>query len=81
MDSRHELDKDLAGLPTLDAGPERIERIRTRCLNALEAKHGLNPRLRTALSPWRPRLELAAAFSLGVVYLAAAVTSSLALLR
>ncbi len=81
MDSRSELEKNLAGLPTLDADPERIERIRTRCLYALEAKYRQRPSLRTALSHWRRRLELAAAFSLSAVYLAAAVTSSLALLR
>ncbi len=81
MDSRNECEKDLAGLPTIDADPERIERIRARCLHALNAQHPHKPALRTALATWRRRLELAAAFSLSAVYLAAAITSSLTLLR
>lgn len=81
MDSRHDLEKALAGLPTLDADPEKIERIRFRCLHALKAQHGREPDLRTPFVHWRRRLELTAVLSLSAVYLAVAVASSFALLR
>ncbi len=81
MDSRHDLEKALAGLPTLDADPERIERIRLRCLHALNASHAHKPGLQTPFVQWRRRLELTAVLSLSAVYLAVAVTSSLSLLR
>ncbi len=72
-------DSVLAGLRVHDASPARVERIRARCLEALEARR--KKAQRPSLEIWKRWLEPAVAFSLSVVYLIAAVGSSLALLR
>lgn len=79
MDSRNEFERVLAGLQRFDADPERIERIRARCLHALEAQNRRKGMLPANFVQWRRRLELAAAFGLSAVYLAAAVARGFAL--
>ncbi len=79
--SRDGIEAGLASLQTHDAGALRIERIRARCLVALEAQqrraNGRGPLGRSC----RRWLEPAAAFALSALYLTAAVGSSLALFR
>ncbi len=79
--SRDEFGLSLAGLQTHDAGAKRIERIRARCLVALEAQQRRNRGCSPSPAAWRCWLEPAAAFALGGFYLAAAIGSSLALFR
>ena len=81
MDSRHGFEKVLADLQRFDADPARIERIRARCLHALEAQNRRKGMLPESFVQWRRRIELAAAFGLSAVYLAAAVARGLALFR
>jgi hypothetical protein len=75
-------------LPVHDADPQRVERIRARCVAALAAQHGREQVRRgrdearqarcEALRAW---LETVAAAGLGALFLADAVARSLALLR
>ena len=72
-------DEDLDSLSVYDAGQERVERIRARCLMALSAHAGqrsAEPRRRAA---WREWLVPAFALSLSALYLAAAVGTTLRL--
>jgi hypothetical protein len=59
-----------------DADPERVERIRARCVSALEKRrHGTEARGSRA---WRSWVEPAVALGLGALYLADAVTRAVA---
>jgi hypothetical protein len=68
-------------LPVHDADPERIERIRVRCVAALAARRGREDARRAQRVALCARIEAAAAASLGALFLADAVARSLALLR
>ncbi len=81
MNPRTGFEDSLAELRRLDIDPESIIRIRARCVRALEAQHRGRLSLLPRPARWRNRLELAAAFGLCIVYLAAAVASGLSLLR
>jgi len=80
-ESRDEIQTGIASLQTCDADPLTVERIRARCLAALEAQRQKERAERSRLADWRRWLEPAVAFGLSALYLAAAVASSLALLR
>ena len=80
MNSRDEIESGLTGLQTFDADPQRVERIRARCLAALAAQRRGERGVPERLAGWRRWLEPAVAFGLSALYLAAAVASSLALL-
>ena len=80
-ESRDELERSIASLQTCDANPLRVERIRALCLAALEAQRRNERSEQSRLAGWLRWLEPAAAFGLSALYLAAAVSSSLALLR
>ena len=74
-----EVEEGLRALRAHDASEARVERIRDRCLAALEARR---PRLRPARAVgWRDWLEPAFALGLGALYLAEAVTRALAVYR
>ena len=70
-----------SGLNTYDAAPQRVERIRARCLATLAAQAGRRRHREGPLVGWRRWLVPAVAFGLSAVYLAAALGSALALLR
>jgi hypothetical protein len=72
---------DLSALRAHDATPERVERIRSRCLAVLAARGRKEAAPGGTLAGWRSWLEPALALSLGVLYLAEAVTRALALYR
>jgi hypothetical protein len=72
---------DLSALRVHDASPERVERIRARCLDVLVARRRKKAARGGTLAGWRSWLEPALALSLGVLYLAEAVTRALALYR
>ena len=79
--SRDESETGLASLQTYDIDPQKVERIRARCLAALDLQRRRSRGKRSLLAGWRRWFEPAAAFGLSAIYLAVAVTSSLALLR
>ncbi len=70
----------LANLQRFDAYPRRVERLRARCLAILEAQRRRHEAYGLRDSWWR-QFEPAAAFVLSALYLAAAVSSTFALLR
>ena len=72
---------DLSGLRSHDADPESVKRIRARCLGALRAQRQKERAGRLRFTPWWEFMEPAAALGLSVIYLAAAFSSALALLR
>jgi hypothetical protein len=72
------IDVAVSALRVHDASPERVERIRARCLAALAARRG---REEARFVRWRGWLEPAFALGLGVLYLAEAVTRALAVYR
>lgn len=80
-ESRNNLETGLAHLQTFDADPHRVERIRARCLAALEAQRRRNRGRTSFVADWRRWLEPAAALGLSALYLAAAISSSIALFR
>ena len=71
--------EDLSALRVHDADPERVERIRARCVAVLVARRSTKKARRPA--PWRVWLEPALAFGLGTLYLAEAATRALAVYR
>jgi hypothetical protein len=78
-ESWEEVDGALAGLRVHDAEPDRVERIRARCVAVLAQR-------RRVSAPARPRvasawLEPAIAIGVSALYLAAAVQTALAILR
>jgi hypothetical protein len=75
------IDAGLAGLRTHDAGAERVERIRARCVAVVEAERRRGRARRARVNVWGQRLEQAAAIALSALYVTAAIGSSLALLR
>ncbi len=72
------LPSELATLRVHDADPERVERIRERCLARLTARQ--RSRQRSRLLRGYRRLEPALALGLGAFYLAAVVRQALALM-
>jgi hypothetical protein len=72
------VDEGLAALRVHDASPERVERIRARCLGVLVSRRGKEKPRGRSLAGWTSWLEPALAFSLGALYLAEAVTRALA---
>jgi hypothetical protein len=79
--NREEINPGLSGLRTYDAGPDRVERIRARCVAALAAQRRQALSRRQRSDSWRRRLEPIVAFSLSALYLVAAFISSVALYR
>jgi hypothetical protein len=75
------VDEGLAALRVHDASPERVERIRARCLGVLAARRERERLSRESLVGWRNWLEPAFALGLGALYLAEAVTRALAVYR
>jgi hypothetical protein len=67
-------------LRVYDADPERVERIRARCVSVLGARRHEAPKLPRA-SALRSWLEPAVAVGVGVLYLAEAVARALAVCR
>jgi hypothetical protein len=72
------VDEGLAALRVHDASPERVERIRARCLQALASRRERAASPRRLLAGWTSWAEPALAFGLGALYLAEAVTRALA---
>jgi hypothetical protein len=68
-------------LRVYDAGPARVERIRARCVSALEARRRETEAVGSQVSGRRAWLEPALAVGLGVLYLADAVVRALAVCR
>lgn len=75
------VDEGLSALRAHDASPERVERIRARCVAALEARRTKDEAPREAFAGWRGWLEPAFALGLSALYLAEAVTRALAVYR
>jgi hypothetical protein len=76
MESRESWDAieaGLAGLRAHDVGPERAERIRARCLVALEAQRRAARARPSQHSSWRGWLEPAVALGCSAAYLAVTV--------
>jgi len=76
-----ELEEDLSALRVHDASPERVARIRARCVAALAARRKAEEAPEGREAPWRAWLEPALALGLGTLYLAEAVTRALAAYR
>jgi hypothetical protein len=70
---------ELEGLRSHDASPERVERIRARCLAALAARRRTTQARQVARPASRGWIEPAFAFGLGAFYLAAAIGTTLQL--
>ena len=68
-------------LPVYDADPERVERIRARCVAVLERQRREAEARGSRAPASRSWLEPAVAVGLGVLYLAEAVTRALAAFR
>ncbi len=68
------VDEGLAALRVHDASPERVERIRARCVAVLVARRGKEEARGGSLAGWRGWLEPAFALGLGALYLAEAVS-------
>jgi anti-sigma factor RsiW len=76
-----EVEEALRALRAHDAGRERAERIRARCVAALEARRKVEVAAKGRGAAWRAWLEPAFAMGLGALYLAEAVTRALAVYR
>jgi hypothetical protein len=76
-----EVEMGLSALRVHDADPERVERIRTRCLAELAARRRQAEAQGARAAGWRVWLEPALALGLGALYLAEAVTRALAVYR
>ena len=74
-----EVDEGLHALRAHDASPVRVERIRARCVAALEARRRKEEARRETVAAWWTWLEPAFALGLGALYLAEAFTRALAL--
>jgi hypothetical protein len=72
------VDEGLSALRAHDASPERVERIRARCVAALEARRSKAETRPEVLAGWRSWLEPAFALGLSALYLAETVTRALA---
>lgn len=75
------VEEGLSALRVHDAAPERVERIRARCVAALTARPCPQDAPRGGLAGWRVWLEPALALGLGALYLTEAVTRALAVYR
>jgi hypothetical protein len=75
------VEEALSALRVHDASPERIERVRTRCVAVLVSRRGKSEARRETLGGLRSWLEPALALGLGALYLAEAVTRALAVYR
>ncbi len=64
-----------------DADPERVERIRARCVAILEQRRRESEAHRPRSTTWRTWLEPSIAVGVGVLYLADAWAQALALFR
>lgn len=64
-----------------DADPERVERIRARCVRVLATRRRETEARRSRGSAWRGWLEPAVAAGVCVLYLADALGRALAVLR
>jgi hypothetical protein len=76
-----EVAEDISALRVHDASPEKVERIRARCVAVLAARREAEPARAGSAAPWRAWLEPALVLGLGAVYLAEAVTRALAVYR
>ena len=76
-----EVEEGLRALRAHDAPQERVERIRARCVAALEARRPRPEPPPSRTLTWRDWLEPAFALGLGALYLAEAVTRALAVYR
>jgi hypothetical protein len=76
-----DVETDLSALRVHDAPPERVERIRARCVSVLEARGRRAQTRGPRAAAWRGWLEPALALGLGALYLAEAVTRALAVYR
>ena len=76
-----EVAEGLSALRVHDASPERVERTRARCVAVLAARRKAEQARGGRAAPWRAWLEPALALGLGALYLAEAVTRSLAVYR
>jgi hypothetical protein len=74
-------EEDLSALRIHDASPERVERIRARCVAVLAAGRKAEEARAGRAVPWRVWLEPALALGLGALYLAEAITRALAVYR
>lgn len=75
------VEEGLAALRVHDASPERVERIRARCLALLVSRREEGRSFRGRLAVWRSWLEPAFALGLGALYLAEAITRAVAIYR
>jgi hypothetical protein len=76
-----QIEAGLRALRVHDSSRERAERIRARCVAALEARGRVEAPAKPAGAVWRVWLEPAFAIGLGALYLAEAVTRALAVYR
>ena len=76
-----EVEEALRALRAHDAGHERAERIRARCVAALEARRKVESPAKAPRTGWRAWLEPAFAMGLGALYLAEAIGRALAVYR
>jgi hypothetical protein len=75
------VEEGLSALRAHDASPERVERIRARCVAVLAARRNAEAARAERTPTWRAWLEPALALGLGALYLAEAVTRALAVYR
>jgi hypothetical protein len=80
-DPADEFEAELAALRVHDADPQRVERIRARCLAVLAARLDADEARPGRTAPWRAWLEPALALGMGTLYLAEALTRALAFYR
>jgi len=73
--------EELSALRVHDAGPERVERIRARCLSVLESQRRRAELTRRSGRRWTAWLEPALALGLGALFLAEAVSRALSVYR
>jgi hypothetical protein len=76
-----EVEEALRALRVHDASRERAERIRARCVAVLEARRKAEAPAKAPGPAWRAWLEPAFAIGLGALYLAEAVSRTLAVYR
>ncbi len=75
------LESGLAGLRAYDADPDRVERTRLLCVAALVAERRRRERRLRRIFGRRGWLEPALAFGVSAIYLAVAISQSLAFWR
>jgi hypothetical protein len=80
-DPEDSVEEALAVLRVHDAAPERVERIRAKCLADLAARRRKQSSRGGRAARWWNWLEPAVALGLGAIYLADAVVRALAVYR